>query len=594
MFVTYVTVAETFSIVVPLYVVLMSVVGGARHWLGPAIGATVVTVLMYGATGGQTAVARARVGRAHADARDPLPARRASRASWCAGGPARARCDGRAGGSAAPAVARRALRTGGAARCSCARTFGRRFAASSALDGVSLEVREGEILGLVGPNGSGKSTLINVVSGHYRADGGRIIVGGVDLAGRAAHEIARLGISRTYQIPRPFAHLTVRDNVAVAGMFGRAGREPARGRARGGALARVHGARRPRRRASRRAEPPPAKVPGAGARARLRAPTRHARRGALGTDARRRWPLPPGSSCGFATGGRPSCSSSTSCGPSWRWRIASSCWMLARSSRAAFAAEVMRHPDVVRALPREGPCLRPSGWRSPTAMPPRCGTSRSPWRAGELVSVVGPERQRQDDAHQRDRGPPPASRRAAPVRRRGPHPAGPARGVGRGNRDRARGAAALHRDDGGGEPRDRLLRAAARGPPAPSAWSACTRCSRRSGRGAGRPRGRSRVASSRWSRSAARSWRARASCSSTSRRSASRPPIVDVVFEVVEALHREGVAVLLVEQNVGEGAGGGDPRLRAGGRAASCRAARRPTCSRSPTIRSAYLGEGVA
>src|SRR5262245_25943016 len=63
MFVTYVTVAETFSIVVPLYVVLMSVVGGARHWLGPTIGATLVTVLMYGATGGQTAVGgRALVG----------------------------------------------------------------------------------------------------------------------------------------------------------------------------------------------------------------------------------------------------------------------------------------------------------------------------------------------------------------------------------------------------------------------------------------------------------------------------------------------------------------------------------------------------
>ena len=63
LFVTYVTVAETFSIIVPLYVVLMSVLGGARHWLGPAIGAVLVTVLMYGATGGQTAVAgRAAVG----------------------------------------------------------------------------------------------------------------------------------------------------------------------------------------------------------------------------------------------------------------------------------------------------------------------------------------------------------------------------------------------------------------------------------------------------------------------------------------------------------------------------------------------------
>jgi branched-chain amino acid transport system permease protein len=99
------------------------------------------------------------------------------------------------------------------------------FRGIQALGGVSLEVREGEILGLVGPNGSGKSTLINVVSGHHRADGGRIVLGGVDLTGREAYEIARLGVSRTYQIPRPFGHLTVRDNVAIAGMFGRLGRD---------------------------------------------------------------------------------------------------------------------------------------------------------------------------------------------------------------------------------------------------------------------------------------------------------------------------------------------------------------------------------
>jgi branched-chain amino acid transport system permease protein len=95
------------------------------------------------------------------------------------------------------------------------------FRGVQALDGVTLEVREGEILGLVGPNGSGKSTLINVVSGHYRTDGGRIVVGGVDVTGYEAHEIAQLGVSRTYQIPRPFAHLTIRENVAIAGMFGR-------------------------------------------------------------------------------------------------------------------------------------------------------------------------------------------------------------------------------------------------------------------------------------------------------------------------------------------------------------------------------------
>jgi branched-chain amino acid transport system permease protein len=123
----------------------------------------------------------------------------------------------------APALASsRGRRIGGAPLLACA-DVRKAFRGVRALEGVSLEVREGEILGLVGPNGSGKSTLINVVSGHYRADGGRIVVDGVDLGDRPAHEIAGRGISRTYQIPRPFNHLTVRDNVAVAGMFGRPG-----------------------------------------------------------------------------------------------------------------------------------------------------------------------------------------------------------------------------------------------------------------------------------------------------------------------------------------------------------------------------------
>src|SRR5262249_47469383 len=94
------------------------------------------------------------------------------------------------------------------------------FGGIQALRGVSLSVQSGEIVGLVGPNGSGKTTLINVISGHYHADGGRVHLGGVDLLSRPAHEIARLGVSRTYQIPRPFAHLTALDNVALAAIFG--------------------------------------------------------------------------------------------------------------------------------------------------------------------------------------------------------------------------------------------------------------------------------------------------------------------------------------------------------------------------------------
>jgi branched-chain amino acid transport system permease protein len=94
------------------------------------------------------------------------------------------------------------------------------FRGVQALDGVSLRVREGEILALLGPNGSGKSTFINLVSGHYRADSGSIRFAGEEIAQWDAHRIARAGIARTYQIPRPFAHMTVLDNVALAAMFG--------------------------------------------------------------------------------------------------------------------------------------------------------------------------------------------------------------------------------------------------------------------------------------------------------------------------------------------------------------------------------------
>ena len=95
------------------------------------------------------------------------------------------------------------------------------FGGLKAVDGVSIQVKEGEILGLVGPNGSGKTTLVNLISGFFPPTSGTIEVGGVGTVGLSPHKIAHLGVARTYQIPRPFASLTVRDNVAVAIMFGR-------------------------------------------------------------------------------------------------------------------------------------------------------------------------------------------------------------------------------------------------------------------------------------------------------------------------------------------------------------------------------------
>jgi len=91
----------------------------------------------------------------------------------------------------------------------------KRFRGLSALDGVTLRVREGEIVGLIGPNGSGKTTLLNVASGVMRPTAGRVVVGGVDATGRRPHEVARLGVGRTFQQIRLFAEMTVFENVEV-------------------------------------------------------------------------------------------------------------------------------------------------------------------------------------------------------------------------------------------------------------------------------------------------------------------------------------------------------------------------------------------
>jgi branched-chain amino acid transport system permease protein len=110
------------------------------------------------------------------------------------------------------------------------RELSRRFGGVHAVESLSLEIREGELVGLVGPNGSGKTTLVNLLTGSLRPTSGSIHMAGRDLTGLPPHRIAHVGVARTFQIPRPFASMTVRDNVAMAVMFGRVPRSIAEAR----------------------------------------------------------------------------------------------------------------------------------------------------------------------------------------------------------------------------------------------------------------------------------------------------------------------------------------------------------------------------
>jgi len=219
LFVSYVTANETFSITVPLFVVLMSVLGGTRHWAGPLLGAIVITGIQYFFTVGDSALfgkmilgfilivvilfipngllgnfARSRAKKSSLQIvqdilkKNDLPQEK----------------------KAVSKTDQVLLQT---------KDLSKSFSGIKALQNVSLEIYQGEILGLLGPNGSGKSTFINVISGHYAATGGQKLFEGNDITALSAHQIAAKGITRTYQTPRPFNELTVMDNTRLVASY---------------------------------------------------------------------------------------------------------------------------------------------------------------------------------------------------------------------------------------------------------------------------------------------------------------------------------------------------------------------------------------
>ncbi len=107
--------------------------------------------------------------------------------------------------------------------------LGKRFGGFVALDGIALSVKAGERVGLIGPNGSGKSTLVNCICGALQNEVGSVTFDGHRLNGMNAHQRTRRGLSRTFQLPRPFASLSLADNMRVPLIYTVAARGAAQG-----------------------------------------------------------------------------------------------------------------------------------------------------------------------------------------------------------------------------------------------------------------------------------------------------------------------------------------------------------------------------
>ena len=99
----------------------------------------------------------------------------------------------------------------------------KRFGGFVAVNAVSFSVRAGEIVGLIGPNGSGKTTTFNLISGTLPPNAGSVRFADSEIGGLGAHQVCRRGLARTFQIPRPFRKLSLRENVALSAYFAQAG-----------------------------------------------------------------------------------------------------------------------------------------------------------------------------------------------------------------------------------------------------------------------------------------------------------------------------------------------------------------------------------
>jgi len=103
-------------------------------------------------------------------------------------------------------------------------SLSKKFGAVTATDAVGFSVQRGEIVGLIGPNGAGKTTLANLITGALPKTAGRVTFNGTDISGMKPYQIARLGLTRTFQVVQPLVGMSVEENVLVGALYGRAGR----------------------------------------------------------------------------------------------------------------------------------------------------------------------------------------------------------------------------------------------------------------------------------------------------------------------------------------------------------------------------------
>jgi branched-chain amino acid transport system ATP-binding protein len=104
------------------------------------------------------------------------------------------------------------------------KSLSKHFGALKAVDNVSFDVKKGEILGLIGPNGAGKTTVTNLVNGTYAKTTGKVFFKDSDVSNLKPYQIAKMGLTRTYQVVKPLLGMTVEENVLVGSLFGRENR----------------------------------------------------------------------------------------------------------------------------------------------------------------------------------------------------------------------------------------------------------------------------------------------------------------------------------------------------------------------------------